>query len=295
MVGKRRLSFAVLFGVVLILVIGIKINNQILDIKIIDKFLKFNSYSAVSQKKEEFDWKNFDSNTLSARKIIDYLYWTNSSSCRLAHDFGGRLAWNPSAFDGQKSVCLDPPVRPEAENCIVYSFGINNDWSFDDIMEKYGCEIFSFDPSMNISDHDRSERVHFYKIGLGDKDYTSDKGWKIKSLSSIYKMLLHRHGEETIDYLKMDIESSEWLVLPQIIKSKMLNKVRQLGVEFHFETTGNLKQYQTLVGIIKSIEDAGMIRFSSKYNPWYKGKIEALENYEGSLGFEMAFYQVISS
>ena len=75
-------------------------------------------------------------------------------------------------------------------------------------------------------------------------------------------MLLDRHREGIIDYLKMDIESSEWLVLPQIRKSKMLTKLRQLGVEFNFETTGNLKQYQTLVGIIKSIEDARMIRFS---------------------------------
>jgi len=99
--GREKTSRCSASCVVLILVIGLKINNRILDIKIMDKFLKFNFYSAVGQKKEEFDRKNFDSITLSAQKIIDYL-WTNSSSCRLAHDFGGRLAWNPSAFDGQK-------------------------------------------------------------------------------------------------------------------------------------------------------------------------------------------------
>jgi len=55
-----------------------------------------------------------------------------------------------------------------------------------------------------------------------------------------------------------------------------------------------LDYYRTLAGVIKSIEDAGMVRFDCKYNPWFMGKIAALDNYEGSFGFEIAFYQVIS-
>ncbi|CAG2232362.1 unnamed protein product [Mytilus edulis] len=30
--------------------------------------------------------------------------------------------------------------------CLVYSFGINNQWSFDDAMANIGCDVFSFDP-----------------------------------------------------------------------------------------------------------------------------------------------------
>ena len=56
---------------------------------------------------------------------------------------------------------------------------------------------------------------------------------------------------------------------------------------------GDLDYYRHLVGVIKSIEDAGMVRFDSKYNPWWMGKIPVLDNYEGSFGFEIAFYQVI--
>ena len=33
---------------------------------------------------------------------------------------------------------MDFQVEPEVNNCLVYSFGINNEWSFDETMEKYG-------------------------------------------------------------------------------------------------------------------------------------------------------------
>ena len=190
--------------------------------------------------KMKTDWTTkINVNILTPKQIIDYFYWTNSESCILSHDFGGKMLQNPSGFDGQKSICLDPLVRPESGNCIVYSFGINNDWSFDEALEKYGCQVFAFDPSMGKQDHDHSEKVHFYNMGLGEKDYTSDKGWKIRALDSIYKKLTkeaHLSQEKVIDYLKIDIELAEWKVIPQIIQSGMLKKVRQLGIEFHLGT-----------------------------------------------------------
>ena len=291
MAGLRRFLPAglAILGVVLLIAIVVHYNNRTVDIPAAEIVIE----SKCPELPTEVNWKTIDFNTLSPQQVVDYLYWTNRSSCKLAHDFGGKMMNNPSGFDGQKAVCLDPGVRPEGGKCLIYSFGINNEWSFDDTMEKYGCEVFAFDPSMNQPDQDRTEKIHFFNVGLGDKDYTTQKGWKIKSLSSIYQMLLPRHGEKVIDYLKMDIESAEWDTIPQIIKSGMLTKVRQLGVEFHFHDGGNLQRYRDLISIIKSIEDAGMIRFDSKYNPWWKGKIVALD-YQGSLGFEIAFYQVIN-
>ena len=48
--------------------------------------------------------------------------------------------------------------------------------------------------------------------------------------------------ERKLSYSKMDIESAEWDTIPQIIKSGMLTKARQLGVEFHFHDGGNLQR-----------------------------------------------------
>ena len=226
-------------------------------------------------------------------EIIDYIYWTNGSSCQLAHDFGGVMMRKPSGFDGQKAVCLDPQVRPPPDDCLVYSFGIGGDWSFEEAMEAYGCRVFAFDPSTGKDNHNHSRRIQFFNIGLDDRDYTTKDGWQMKTLSSIYKMLVPLHGDnKIIDYLKMDIESAEWDVLPQLIASGMLAKVRQLGVEFHFtRDDGTVEDVLSLVNVIKSVEDAGMIRFDSKYNMWIRGTIKSLGGYRGPTCFEIAFYQ----
>ena len=210
---------------------------------------------------------NDDLDNLKPQEIIDYFYWSNASSCQLAHDFGGEMRKDPSGLDGQKAVCLDPQVRPPPGDCIIYSFGISNEWSFDEAMEAYGCRVFAFDPSMGKGNHNHSRNIQFFNIGLTDRDYTTEKGWQMKTLSSIYKLLVPFHGERIIDYLKIDIESAEWDVLPQLIPSGMFAKVRQLGVEFHLRNDSTLEHYRKMVSIVKSIEDAGMIRFNSKYNP----------------------------
>ena len=140
------------------------------------------------------------------------------------------LIISPQGIDGQYPVCLDPKVMPISsyrnpksrrgfkKSCLVYSFGVNNDWSFDEAMEAYGCEVFSFDPSINLTDHDHSKRVHFYNLGLGHKNEVNRKGWTLRTLDSIYEMLTPHHGATIIDYLKIDIEWNEWMALKQILQ-----------------------------------------------------------------------------
>ncbi|XP_046560864.1 uncharacterized protein LOC124269859 [Haliotis rubra] len=63
--------------------------------------------------------------------------------------------------DGGWEICDDANYRP-VKPCIVYSFGINNDFSFDDDTAKhYECDVSSFDPSMTEASYQRSPRVRF--------------------------------------------------------------------------------------------------------------------------------------
>ena len=50
-------------------------------------------------------------------------------------------------IDGAWFICLDGNLAPRKDNCNILSFGINHDFTFDEIMNKeYGCRVHSFDP-----------------------------------------------------------------------------------------------------------------------------------------------------
>ncbi|PVD23466.1 hypothetical protein C0Q70_16738 [Pomacea canaliculata] len=132
--------------------------------------------------------------------------------------------------DGGWDVCDDIEHRPQPP-CLVYSFGINHDFSFDDaVSDKYGCEVHSFDPSMGQNDHKHSDRVFFHNLGISDRDFVNDKAWTMKTLTSIKKQLHHTK----INILKMDIEHDEYKALPNIIASDELKDVDQLLFEIHY-------------------------------------------------------------
>ena len=49
---------------------------------------------------------------------------------------GNWLSRARKQIDGDKFVCLDQLLKKD--NCIVYSFGVNNDWTFEDRMDAIG-------------------------------------------------------------------------------------------------------------------------------------------------------------
>ena len=54
--------------------------------------------------------------------------------------------------------------------CFVYSFGIDNQWSFEDWAGRGGCEVHAFDPTTRTrASHEahRANNVHFHFMGLG--------------------------------------------------------------------------------------------------------------------------------
>jgi hypothetical protein len=172
--------------------------------------------------------------------------------------------------------------------------------SFDESMEKYGCQVYSFDPSIGLKDQNRSDKIHFYSIGLsGVNGLHPTKGWNMKSASSIYEMLAISHGSSAvIDILKMDIEWSEWEVLPQMLQSGFLSdKVKQLAVEIHFNESDSLETFQRNVRILQDLEAMTetkraekFIRFSSRPNPWCLRPISVLNGKKEYFAMELAWY-----
>lgn len=158
--------------------------------------------------------------------------------------------------DGGWEICDDSDVRP-IRPCIVYSFGINYGFSFDDdTAATYGCHVYSFDPSMKKANasYDRSANVHFYKIGIFGVTETRANGWKLYTFSDIRKLLGHENTR--IDVVKMDVENSEWSAVRDMIDSGEMKKINQFLIEFH---THNSKP--AALNLIRDIEKQGFKKF----------------------------------
>jgi len=61
---------------------------------------------------------------------------------------------------------------------------------------------------MNMQDHIRSAKVHFYRLGLGVMNTVTEAGWKLMTLESIRHKLRHdkviiHHSVSVCNYLRV--------------------------------------------------------------------------------------------
>ena len=125
--------------------------------------------------------------------------------------------------DGDKFVCMDNIVT--GKPCLIYSFGISNDWTFEDFMDYQGCEIHAHDPTVDFPPR-RGDNIHFYKKGLSEKkDETTD------TLANI--LAENGHTESVVEYLKIDIEEHELAAFPDWLATGALKNVNQVALELH--------------------------------------------------------------
>ncbi len=183
---------------------------------------------------------------------------------------GGRES---GSYEGAWPVCVDElPTSGSSsgnQSCIVYSFGINDEWSFDDGMaELFGCQVFAFDPSMKQSDHLRSPSIRFIRAGLGGTNTNRggpDGSWTLRTLDAWMSMLRHDH----VDYLKIDIEGSEWHLLQRLMaRSDSLVHVRQLGIEVHFWEDATLKTRGQLISVERAQTYASILNDMLHLHGW---------------------------
>ncbi|XP_018007209.2 uncharacterized protein LOC108665009 [Hyalella azteca] len=159
-------------------------------------------------------------------------YIEGAAGCTNLKIFGGQLYRNTNMIDGNKAVCLDENIAPTPGACTVLSFGINNEWSFDDAMEEYGCKVFAFDPTMQQPAHTRGRDIHFQPWGLG-----GITGIKNKIPVLTYRDILKkiRKEDSIIDYLKIDIEGFELDFFENVLDEdvELLANIKQIGMEIH--------------------------------------------------------------
>lgn len=161
--------------------------------------------------------------------------------------------------DGGWDVCHDHMIRFN-HPCIVYSFGVSADLTFDDeVSETYHCDVYSFDQSTAFPTHQHGPNAWFNRIGIGNKHEKFKAGY-VAPLQELREML--NHTSSPIDILKIDVEGAEWPSLPNMIKTNQLEDVAQLYLEFHGHGD---KENELLV--LKMLYDAGFRIFWFHPNP----------------------------
>lgn len=148
-------------------------------------------------------------------------------------------------------VAVEPLKK--AQKPVVLSFGLGDDISFDEgIIRKYGAAVYGFDPTDTslkwIADHGKPSNMQIVPIGLSDYDGkqkfrlpdSDGRGnFSVKAASGRvvelnvmrYSSLLQYLKIQHVDLLKLDIEGSEYSVIPDIVQSAV--KPVQFLIEFH--------------------------------------------------------------
>ncbi|EOS80781.1 FkbM family methyltransferase [Dorea sp. 5-2] len=175
-----------------------------------------------------------------------------------------------------------PSLLEGREHLTAYSFGIGFDYSFElELAEKYGMEVYAFDPSPEVVKEMESkklpENLRYYPYGLSDEDalktfYLPSSGldysehfapWtsseKIQMQVHRLSTLMERFGHSRLDLLKMDVEGSEFMALPDILESGL--EFDQLCIETHTRIFPD--SVEKMRGVKKLLNDHGYLLVSN--------------------------------
>jgi hypothetical protein len=163
-------------------------------------------------------------------ELYRYVYSIVDYKCNEPVRLGGL-----GPYEGGYDICTDGTFNLTPP-CLVYSFGIGYIWTFDDdVTKKFFCKDLAYDPSMGVKDHNRSELISFFNVGIGGVNGVNNKNWKIRTYNELLKE--NGHEKSIVDVLKIDVEHAEWESLVYVLSQpapSALSRVKQLLIEIHF-------------------------------------------------------------
>ena len=185
------------------------------------RLINLERFNFSKQKSEQIE------NTLHA-----FIMDPTDTACKEKHRFGGDYLSYCHYVDGGKYVCMDELIYDILNNeCVIFSFGISDDWTFEDMMDDLGCTVYAFDPTVNYPSK-RRRNITFEKLGVAAKKDTDNL---LDTLGNILKK--YHHENRKISYLKIDIEGAELAGLPSWLSEGALKNVQQIAAEVHLRGT----------------------------------------------------------
>lgn len=150
--------------------------------------------------------------------------------------------------DGEHTLRLDYPLNQDS---IVFDLGgYKGAWS-ESIFNKYGCNIYIFEPLIDYAwditlKFLDNKKIHIFSFGLEERTYSTMMGVS-RDASSIYRRcsyntevklvaaadFLNEHHIEHIDLMKISIEGGEYALLEHLIDINFISKIDNIQVKFH--------------------------------------------------------------
>ena len=176
--------------------------------------------------------------------------WEPSYSCSVHMRMG-------CPGDGGKWIC-DPHIHLQQSNrCVVYSFGSNNDFSFETAVHIFNptCELHTFDPTvLHPSLLPPFVRYHTWGLGSSAAPYNF-------TLSDVMRELGHTY----VNVLKIDCEGCELDFSPTIEMHPAT--VGQIQVEVHWDSRPSWSA--DVHALFKFLHREGFVIFSKEPNIQY--------------------------
>ena len=166
--------------------------------------------------------ENFNFLKHSSEQIVNALHAfimdPADTTCKEKHRFGGGYLSYCRYVDGGKVVCMDELIYDKENNqCVKVSFGMANDWPFEDMMDDLGCTVYAFTPSVDFPSKG-GRNITSEKLGVAAKKKEANL---LDTLGNILKK--YHQENRKISYLKMDIEGSELTGLASWLSEGVLN------------------------------------------------------------------------
>lgn len=142
---------------------------------------------------------------LQAEEIVD-----GGAYVRLGRDYDGGY------------VMYDPAIR----GSIAYSFGINDDVSWDEDMVKRGFDVYMYDHTIEGLPYE-DDRFHWVRQGIAGAGETDE----LKTLA--HHIEKNGHTDRTDLVMKIDVEGYEWDVFSRV-EDAVLSQFQQIVIELHW-------------------------------------------------------------
>jgi len=187
-------------------------------------------------------------------KFYYYIAFPVQGVCRVLKRIGG--SWIIRQVDGDKFVCMDNIQK--GKKCLIYSFGVANEYSFEQFMDTMGCEIHAYDPTVNHPAK-LGDNIYFTKLGL-----SNTTAQDMDTLANILQK--NSHTNDVIEYLKIDIEGHELPGFRDWIDTGALKNVNQMALELHLTKLHQGPRFIWLLEVLQDLYKMGFRVISHEVN-----------------------------